>query len=264
MLLMKVDSMLATQIALFRQEAEAMLVESPRMPLRLVGDAEWKPSARSYAYGRGQGRGKAFFASAVAVGVLFSAMVAMNVAPQLKRERHVVTMDLSVAPPPPPQAMPQPEAAQTTAVAAQTAAPVEQVAAPVAPVSLAVEQPSAPVAAPQPVAPVPVVAAAPAAPARPAGPAEGGDLSAKMVSFVAPSYPLESRRKREEGTVVLSLLLSAEGRVADISVSSSSGFARLDNAALEAVRKWRWSPLVRDGQAVMVRGLVRIPFVIKA
>ncbi|RVU03646.1 energy transducer TonB [Novosphingobium umbonatum] len=262
---MKVDSMLATQIALSRQEAEAMLVESPRMPLRLVADADWSPSSRSYASGHDQGRGKAFFASAVAVGVLFSAMVAMNVAPELKHERHVVTMDLSVTPPPPPpQSVPQPEAAQTAAVAAQAAAPVEQVAAPVAPVSLSVEQPSAPVAAPQPIAPAPVVAAAPAAPARPAGPAEGGDLSAKMVSFVAPSYPLESRRKREEGTVVLSLLLSAEGRVADISVSSSSGFARLDNAALEAVRKWRWSPLMRDGQAVMVRGLVRIPFVIKA
>jgi protein TonB len=260
-LLMKVDSMLATQIALSRQDAETMLVDSHRAPLRLMANPEWKPSAQSYASGDAKGRGKAMVGSALAVGLLFAAMVAMNVAPDQKRERHVVTMDLSATPP--PQALPQPEVQQTAAVSPQAAAPVEQVTAPVAPVSIAVEQPSAAVAAPQPVVAPPAVAAAPAAPARPAGPAEGGDLSAKMVSFVAPSYPLESRRKREEGTVVLSLLLSAEGRVADISVSSSSGFARLDSAALEAVRKWRWSPLVRDGQAVMVRGVVRIPFVIR-
>ena len=36
--------------------------------------------------------------------------------------------------------------------------------------------------------------------------------------------------------------------------------ARLDKAALDAVRRWRWSPMLRDGQAVAVRGLVEIPF----
>jgi protein TonB len=48
-----------------------------------------------------------------------------------------------------------------------------------------------------------------------------------------------------------------------VSVSRSSGFARLDKAALDAVRRWRWSPLVRGGVPVMVRGIVDIPFVLQ-
>jgi protein TonB len=84
-----------------------------------------------------------------------------------------------------------------------------------------------------------------------------------MLSFTAPSYPLESRRQKEEGTVALSLLLGTDGRVAEISIASSSGFARLDKAALESVRKWRWAPIMRGGEAVTVRGTVKIPFIIK-
>lgn len=74
---------------------------------------------------------------------------------------------------------------------------------------------------------------------------------------------MESRRKREQGTVVLSLTLSVDGGVSVISVAQSSGFDRLDDAALRAVRKWRWAPTVRNGQPVMVRGQVEIPFVLQ-
>ncbi|WP_252217111.1 energy transducer TonB, partial [Clostridium sp. CMCC3677] len=76
-------------------------------------------------------------------------------------------------------------------------------------------------------------------------PTEGGDLSSKMISAKPPSYPLESRRLHEEGTVVLAVLLSAEGQVAGISIAQSSGSDRLDQAALAAVRKWRWAPVFR-------------------
>jgi protein TonB len=80
---------------------------------------------------------------------------------------------------------------------------------------------------------------------------------------VAPTYPLESRRLREEGTVVLNLLLGTSGRVEEIAVSASSGSPRLDKAALDAVRKWRWAPVMRGGEPVMVRGTVKIPFAIR-
>jgi TonB family protein len=53
---------------------------------------------------------------------------------------------------------------------------------------------------------------------------------------VAPTYPLESRRLREEGTVVLNLLLGTSGRVEEIAVSASSGSPRLDKAALEGAQ----------------------------
>jgi protein TonB len=109
--------------------------------------------------------------------------------------------------------------------------------------------------------PVPV-AAAPAQKA-PSGPVEVNDLGARLVSFSPPSYPLQSRRDMEEGTVTLALLVGLDGNVLDISVSGTSGFPRLDKAALEAVRKWRWSPMMRSGEAVMLRGSLKIPFTLK-
>ena len=81
-----------------------------------------------------------------------------------------------------------------------------------------------------------------------------------MIEAVPPRYPYESRRLKEQGTVVLDVLLGPDGRVERIAVRTSSGHARLDKAALDAVRRWRWSPMLRDGQAVAVRGLVEIPF----
>jgi protein TonB len=81
-----------------------------------------------------------------------------------------------------------------------------------------------------------------------------------MIDAVPPHYPYESRRLKEQGTVLLDVQLSMSGTVERVSVRTSSGFARLDKAALEAVRRWRWSPTVRDGQPVAVRGVVEIPF----
>ncbi len=89
------------------------------------------------------------------------------------------------------------------------------------------------------------------------------DLSSKMVAGKPPRYPTESRRKHETGTVLLRLVLGLDGSVSDIAIAQSSGFDRLDKAALEAVRRWRWSPTLQAGQAVQVRGVVEIPFVLQ-
>ncbi|EQB31940.1 energy transducer TonB, partial [Sphingobium ummariense] len=107
--------------------------------------------------------------------------------------------------------------------------------------------------------PAPVVA-----PPAPPSTVQGGDLASQMVAGKPPRYPVESRRKREQGTVVLSLTLGLDGAVEAIGVSHSSGFRRLDDAALDAVRRWRWKPMMRDGQPVRVRGVVEIPFVLQA
>lgn len=92
----------------------------------------------------------------------------------------------------------------------------------------------------------------------------GGDLSASMIEAVPPKYPYESRRLKEQGTVLLDVQLATNGAVERISVRNSSGFPRLDKAALEAVRRWRWSPTLRGGQPVAVRGVVEIPFALTA
>jgi protein TonB len=62
----------------------------------------------------------------------------------------------------------------------------------------------------------------------------------KTSNRVEPTYPSASRRANEEGTVRLKVLVDEKGRPKDVAVATSSGFARLDQAAMEAVRKWRF------------------------
>lgn len=73
-----------------------------------------------------------------------------------------------------------------------------------------------------------------------------------------PVYPRVSQRRGEHGRVVLRVLISPEGRVADVSVRQSSGHERLDGAALEAIRGARFRPYTENG--IAYTALVDIPF----
>lgn len=66
----------------------------------------------------------------------------------------------------------------------------------------------------------------------------------------APRYPQLSRRRREEGRVLLDVFIRADGGVGDVKLKRSSGFTRLDDAAIEAVRRWRYVPAMRGTQAL--------------
>lgn len=108
---------------------------------------------------------------------------------------------------------------------------------------------------------------APAAPftlPKPAGPVMlGGDLSVVCPERTLPRYPPQSRRMAEEGTVVLRVELTEHGVVQAARIHSSSGFSRLDEAALEAVRTWRCHPALRDGQAVRATALQPFNFILQ-
>jgi protein TonB len=62
--------------------------------------------------------------------------------------------------------------------------------------------------------------------------------------------------------VVLSVLVNADGTVAEATVEVSSGFPRLDRAALEAVRRWTFVPGTRAGTATPMRVRVPVDFVL--
>jgi protein TonB len=63
-----------------------------------------------------------------------------------------------------------------------------------------------------------------------------------------PPYPMSSRRVGEEGALFLDVLVGADGHVTDAKVSQSSGFERLDQAAMsEAKQHWRLRPATRNG-----------------
>ncbi|MFT4249268.1 MAG: TonB family protein [Pseudomonas sp.] len=66
----------------------------------------------------------------------------------------------------------------------------------------------------------------------------------------APSYPPLSRRLREQGRVLLDVFILADGSVGQIKLKQSSGHPRLDDAALAAVRRWRYTPARRGATAI--------------
>jgi len=57
-----------------------------------------------------------------------------------------------------------------------------------------------------------------------------------------PVYPALARRRGQEGLVLLTVKVTAEGRTASVALKESSGYSLLDDAALQAVRHWRFEP----------------------
>lgn len=78
-----------------------------------------------------------------------------------------------------------------------------------------------------------------------------------------PAYPSAARRAGEAGSVVVSVLVGTDGRVADAEVMRSSGYERLDSAAVrQALSAWRFRPATRDGVAVQSRHQITVTFVL--
>lgn len=76
----------------------------------------------------------------------------------------------------------------------------------------------------------------------------------------APAYPAPARRLGEEGKVVLRVLVSPQGAAETVELKSTSGSQRLDDAALNTVRNWRFSPARRGETPVQSWVLVPITF----
>lgn len=77
-----------------------------------------------------------------------------------------------------------------------------------------------------------------------------------------PAYPRMSRRMGEQGTVLVRVFISTEGRAEKAELRTSSGHARLDEAALETVQRWRYVPGKRAGQPEAMWFTVPIRFVL--
>jgi periplasmic protein TonB len=80
----------------------------------------------------------------------------------------------------------------------------------------------------------------------------------------APSYPSESKKLGEEGAVGLALYLNEEGKVQDARVETSSGFPRLDEAAVKhAARSWKFEPCTDDKKPVACWHRIKFRFQLK-
>jgi periplasmic protein TonB len=74
------------------------------------------------------------------------------------------------------------------------------------------------------------------------------------------AYPHDSLKAREQGTVMLLVLVGLDGKVEDIKIDKSSGYARLDRAALNAVKTWSFNPARHGGIAERAWAKVPISF----
>jgi protein TonB len=78
-----------------------------------------------------------------------------------------------------------------------------------------------------------------------------------------PVQPPMSRRYGEQGTVVLRVLVKADGNAGAVDLRTSSGFPMLDEAARDAVQGWRFIPATRDGKPVPEWYLVPVTFTLR-
>ena len=165
-------------------------------------------------------------------------------------------------PAPPPAILPTP-AASPAAEASMPPPPVAEAArdlvpSPGAPSSVASSSTGSTSVA------VPVAAPA-AAVAPPAAPPkiELPSASAAYLNNPPPAYPPLSRRLGEQGRVVLRVRIEPDGTASAAEIRTSSGYERLDEAALEAVLRWRYVPGKRDGVPQAMWSLVPIQFVLE-
>lgn len=88
-------------------------------------------------------------------------------------------------------------------------------------------------------------------------------FNAAYLNNPAPNYPPLSRQLGEEGRVLLRVQVMEDGTPGSVELQTGSGSSRLDQAALEAVKKWRFVPAKRGEQPVSASVLVPIRFSIE-
>lgn len=151
--------------------------------------------------------------------------------------------------PPPPQPTPQPPTLTRTVPSHAPVAPVQAASA----VDVVID--AAPAAEAGPVTPAESIAPPSAGPA---------PVHLRYREAPAPVYPRSAMLEGLTGTVLLRVVVGADGRPLEVSVARSSGHRELDNAArMQVLRRWRFQPAMLDGRAVEAMGLVPIEFALQ-
>lgn len=177
-----------------------------------------------------------------------------------------ISLPKATAPAPQPARQPAVQARPATRPS-PVATPVAQALAPSAVASLPV-QPPAPLIAP---APAPSSAPGLQAVAATTSPAVKAPMPAPLqttqpvyaadtLDNPAPSYPAVARRNGEQGRVVLRVHVNEGGTTDEVQVRTSSGFMRLDDAARDTVRRWKFIPARHGTEPVAAWVLIPISF----
>lgn len=128
----------------------------------------------------------------------------------------------------------------------------------------AANAPAGVLAAPASLAPIAAPVAAMPAPVAPSqSPVELPSSDADYLQNPKPAYPAMSKRLGEQGKVVLRVLISVDGAAQQAEIRQSSGYQRLDQAALATAQRWRYLPGKRGGVPEAMWFSVPINFVLE-
>jgi TonB family protein len=93
----------------------------------------------------------------------------------------------------------------------------------------------------------------------PKGPPPCAQVPPHLVNPVDPEYSREARKNKITGIVGLWLVVGPDGRPHEVLLVRSLGYG-LDEEAIKAVKKWKFSPATRDGQPVAVQINANVDF----
>ncbi|MFT6077835.1 MAG: TonB family protein [Myxococcota bacterium] len=88
-------------------------------------------------------------------------------------------------------------------------------------------------------------------------------FDAAYLNNQAPNYPSMSKSLQEEGEVLLEVEVDSLGNVQNIKVKESSGFKRLDQAAMKAVKNWQFVAAKKNNQFIASKVQVPINFILE-
>jgi TonB family protein len=91
-------------------------------------------------------------------------------------------------------------------------------------------------------------------------PAPGAPSAPNLLSKVNPEYTEQACRAKLQGTVIFSVTVTKDGRVADVNEIGRKLGLGLDEKAVEALRQWRFSPGMKDGQPADTRAVIELTF----
>jgi protein TonB len=80
-------------------------------------------------------------------------------------------------------------------------------------------------------------------------------FDAAFLNNPQPSYPVFAKKRQQEGTVMLKVKVSIDGKAEVVELAESSGFSLLDDAAQQAVAKWQFIP-ARHGDVVVIASVI--------
>lgn len=179
------------------------------------------------------------------------------------REVAPVLMVSMIAPAEPPKPAPPPPPAPQPKSVAPAPAPIIAAAPTPTPAPATFVAPPPEPTTPQPVNVAPAPPAPPAPAAQPPAPPAPKLIAPSAVRYLREpvlNYPLLARRAREQGTVVLRITVDATGQLKQATVHRSSGFERLDQAALQDIRSARFAPQTEDGKPIEWQALTPLAY----